>query len=505
MRGALGRITMYRLVLAGLAVLAALACVLSFFGLIGPEPASLLLTAAVLVGVGAGIDMVVHRLRGAIWRPESTLITAGILLFVLRPGSDVATLLGAAVAAVAASASKHLLVWRGRHLLNPAAVGATVATLVSLTPVISGGSAWWVGTPWLFVPVLFIGGVVAWRTERIGVVSVFLLVAVATSLLRTYVQLHQLGATLPVVDVITAVVVQSPVLFLGAFMLTEPLTLPPRRRQQVLIAVVVGLLVGWPISVGVMTLGQERALLIGNLIAAAFVARGAIRMTLARSTKITPTVRELSMVADRPFRFVPGQFLELDIPHPRPDARGSRREFSIVSAPEDMPEVRIAYRERAGDLSTFKHALTATPTGSRVRATGVWGDFFLPRRGPVLLVAAGIGITPIVSQLRHDRLARVSRDVVLVYVASCSDELAYRDDIARCGVPVHVVVPDRPAALPTDWTWSGDRLTAEALLTVVPDLADRHAFVSGPPALIAGLAPALGRARKVTTDAFSGY
>jgi hypothetical protein len=49
------------------------------------------------------------------------------------------------------------------------------------------------------------------------------------------------------------------------------------------------------------------------------------------------------------------------------------------------------------------------------------------------------------------------------------------------------------------------RLDAEGLLRVVPDIAARHAYISGPSGLIAELAPALEKARSITTDAFSGY
>ena len=48
-------------------------------------------------------------------------------------------------------------------------------------------------------------------------------------------------------------------------------------------------------------------------------------------------------------------------------------------------------------------------------------------------------------------------------------------------------------------------VSCAGLPTLVPDLARRHAFVSGPPRLIADLAPALRGARGVTTDAFAGY
>ncbi len=70
----------------------------------------------------------------------------------------------------------------------------------------------------------------------------------------------------------------SPFLFLGAFMLSEPLTLPPRRMQQYVVAVLVGVLAGWPIPVGEVTLGQERALLVGNLVAFLFCLRAAVRL-----------------------------------------------------------------------------------------------------------------------------------------------------------------------------------------------------------------------------------
>ena len=49
------------------------------------------------------------------------------------------------------------------------------------------------------------------------------------------------------------------------------------------------------------------------------------------------------------------------------------------------------------------------------------------------------------------------------------------------------------------------RLDADGLLQVVPDIAARHAYISGAPGLIAELAPALEKARSITTDAFSGY
>jgi ferredoxin-NADP reductase len=500
----LGALSMYRLVLLALVVLAVLAAVLSVFELVAPTPLDLLVSFLVLAVSVSVVDALAQRILRLPWRIESSLVTALILLFVLQPGLDPASIGTLALAGALASLSKYVLVWRGRHVLNPAAFGAAVVTLIG----IGTFSSWWVGTPVLFIPVAVLGLVVLWRTEKVQIVLAFLVVAIGVSLLRQFVQLTQADLVFDLGSALTSALLQSPYLFLGVFMLSEPLTLPPRRWQQFSVAVVVGALVGWPISLGIITLGQERALLIGNLVAFAFALRGAVRLTLEKRESITPTVQELTFRAKNRLRFLPGQYLELDVPHGRPDARGTRREFSIVSAPADLPTLRIAYKDgNAQHPSSYKRALAAAEPGSTLAVTGTWGDFLLPRaQTPILLVAAGIGVTPFVSQLRQLRATGETRDIVLVYVAADPQELAFREELEELGARVVVFTPVEPTALPAHWIWAdGVRLDAAELERFVPDLHTRHAFISGPPRLIAELAPALQRAKGLTTDAFAGY
>jgi ferredoxin-NADP reductase len=505
--GVLGRVSMYRLVLLSLTALAAIAVVLSLLGMVGPAPLDLVISAVVLAVVCVLVDVTAQTVLRRPRRVESSLITAAILLFVLFPTSQPAGLGGIAIAGAVASLSKYLLAWRGRHIFNPAAVGAAALTLIGIVAPVLGASAWWVGTPALAGPVLVLALGVLWRTEKLRMVVGFWVIAAGVAFLRAVVQDSAGGFAVDLAAILTQVTVSSPYLFLGAFMLSEPLTMPPRRWQQYTVAALVGVLAGWPPDLGAVTLGQEFALLLGNLLAFLFARRAAVQLELDSRRAVTPTVRELTFRAHRPFSFRPGQYLELDVPHRRPDARGTRREFSIVSAPEDLPLVRIAYRD--GSASSYKRALAQVEPGARLAVTGVWGDFLLPTRegAPLLLVAAGIGVTPFVSHLRHLSGSGQRRDVVLVYVASDAAELAFRDEIAASGVPVVVFARDDPAALPSSWRWAGPgvRVDAEALLRLVPDIAERHAYVSGPPGLIADLASALQRARSLTTDAFAGY
>lgn len=509
----LGALSMYRLVLFALATLAVIALVLSAIGVIvSPQPLEILASFVTLALVISAVDAAVQRVLRLPWRIESSLVTALILLFVLRPGLQPSALLGIALAGALASLSKYLIAWRGRHILNPAAFGAAVVSIAGSFGTfewLGTSASWWVGTPSLAIPVALLGLVVLWRTEKVRVVLAFVLVAVGVSVLRQLIQAQQFEIDFDVATALSSALLQSPFLFLGAFMLSEPLTLPPRRWQQFTVAAAVGALAGWPISVGgLFTLGQERALLIGNLLAFAFALRGSVRLILERRESITPTAQELTFLARGRVRFLPGQYLELDVPHRRPDARGTRREFSIVSAPADLPTLRIAYKN--GDQqhpSSYKRALAAAEPGAALAVTGTWGDFVLPRGdAPVLMVAAGIGVTPFVSQLRQLQLTGRRRDVVLVYVAAEASELAFRDELVATGARVVVFTRDEPADLPAHWTWAqGARLDAESLERAVPDLPARHAFISGPPRLIADLAPALQKAHSLTTDAFAGY
>ncbi|MFD5226804.1 FAD-dependent oxidoreductase [Microbacterium sp. NPDC058342] len=501
----LGAISMYRLVLFALAALAVIAIALSLAELVGPTPAEILATFAVLALVISAVDAAAQRILRLPWRVESSLVTALILLFVLQPTLTLPGLAATALAGGVASLSKYLIAWRGRHILNPAAFGATVVTVSGL----GAFSSWWVSTPALAAAVAVLGLIVLWRTEKVRIVLVFLLVVVAASVLRQAVQLPAAGLDFVLADALVLTLTQTPFLFLGAFMLSEPLTLPPRRWQQFSVAGLVGVLAGWPIPMGdLLTLGQERALLLGNLLAFAFALRGSVRLVLERRRFVTPTAQELTFRTKGRLRFLPGQYLELDVPHRHPDARGTRREFSIVSAPADLPTLRIAYKD--GDQkhpSSYKRALKAAQPGAVLAVTGTWGDFVLPRGGaPTLMVAAGIGVTPFVSQLRQLQALGAHRDVVLVYVASEAAELAFRDELEATGVRAIVFTRDEPVGLAPEWSWAqGVRLDAEGLERVVPDIAARHAFISGPPRLIADLAPALQKARSLTTDAFAGY
>lgn len=501
----LGRVTMYRLLTLGLLAIAVVAVVLAAAGKLFVSPAELATSAVVAVGASVASAW----LMAAAWRArahtESAVITGLILFFLFWPTTQAHYLGALALAALIANASKYLLAVRGRHVLNPAAVGAFVVGLTGLD-----ATVWWVADRWLLTVVALVAVAVVIRTRRYALVATFVVTAVVLVAVRLVTEGSAVGSAL------STVLLSYPVVFLAGVMLTEPLTLPPRRRQQLVEAVVVGALFALPFTFGPLSSTPELALLVGNLYAFWCGQRRAVRLTLVGREHVTPRTLELTFRPDRPVRFEPGQYLELTVPHARPDARGTRRTFSVSSAPEDAGRVREAPADLTIALtvpeqaSTFKRALAGLPVGTRVAATGLGGDFVLPQDPgrPLLLVAGGIGVTPFASQLAAVAAAGQRRDIVLLYAVSDHADLVYAEQLTAAGARVLVVSPTSAAPVPAGWQHLGERrLTPELLAESVPDADQRDAYVSGPPAMVGDTRRLLRGAgvRRVRTDAFSGY
>src|SRR4051812_35792521 len=118
------------------------------------------------------------------------------------------------------------------------------------------------------------------------------------------------------------------------------------------------------------------------------------------------------------------------------------------------------------------------PVGTRVVTEGPFGDFTerSRRREKVLLVAGGIGITPV-----RALLERMNGDVVAIYRALTPEDIVFArelDELQRTrGVAVHYVIGDH--ATPE----GRDLLSPEHLGELVPDLAEREVYLCGPPAM----------------------
>jgi ferredoxin-NADP reductase len=501
-----GTVTMYRLILIALLAIVVETVLLSLTGVISQSPLAIIATGLVAIVFTNASNWVFGKLFKVTPHTESSFITGLLLLFIFEPVNplDPSALLkfgGIALAGIIASASKYLLAFRGRHVFNPAAVGAFVVTLI--TP-LGDFAAWWLATAWLLPVTVVLGFAVLYRTRRYLMAGVFV-AAVFFLTLWIYG-----GSGQPLSATLLEPFTTFSTIFFAAFMLSEPLTMPPHRWQQLVEALLVAFVFTVPLHIGTFSLTTPQfALLVGNLFAFFFGQRRGIRLDFLGKQELTPTSWELSFRPQRPVRFHAGQYMELTIPHAKADVRGQRRIFSIASAPVETDVIRFGLNT-AERSSSLKKALLGLEPGEVVSATEVGGDFLLPKEltRPLLYVAGGIGITPFMSHLEQIAGAGESRDVVVLYSASSATELAYSDRLKALGHPVLLLAPAAPKPLPKNWTYLGHGpLTADLLASAIPDVKSRAAYVSGPPAFVHVVRALLhkAQAQSVKTDFFAGY
>jgi predicted ferric reductase len=176
--------------------------------------------------------------------------------------------------------------------------------------------------------------------------------------------------------------------------------------------------------------------------------------------------RKLAKLHARPGQFFLWRFLARDrwwTAHP----------FSLSAAP-DGHTLRITVKA----LGDHTARMATLRPGTRIVAEGPFGVFTARarRRDRVLLVAGGIGITPVRALLEE-----LDGDVTVIYRVVNEEELLFLDELegiaARTGARVLTVVGDHR-------TEEGRRLlTVEHLRELVPDAAERDVFLCGPPAM----------------------
>lgn len=493
----LNKITMYRLLVYGLGLLAAISLGLSIAGVLALTPKSLVMSLVLLLAS----CYVGNRLMAAIWRVtpnnESWLITALILFFIMPPGlegvNDVLLLATGGLA----MASKYIVAWKGKHLFNPAAFAATVFGLIGVYH-----ASWWIGNSTLWPLALILGLLVVRKIRRFSLLFSFAVTAIGAGFILG------LQQQVPIGTLASEILLTSPLIFLGTIMLTEPSTMPPRKSQQMIFGGLVGLLYGLHPQIGSLYIYPEVALCLGNLYAFAVSPRYRLYLTLERIEPLAQNISNYVFRADRPYQFKPGQYMEWTLKRQGADSRGNRRTFTIASSPtEDTIQLGVKFYEPS---SSYKQALATMKPGEGMFAGQISGSFTLldDASRKLLFVAGGVGITPFRSMLKYLEDRQSPRDIVLFYLAASSDEIVYQDVLraaATRGARIIPVINGSADTLPNGYL-SGP-LTVESIQKYVPDLSERQAYISGPNGMVDAVKQTLQQAgaRSIKTDHFAGY
>jgi len=223
--------------------------------------------------------------------------------------------------------------------------------------------------------------------------------------------------------------------------------------------------------------------------------------TVADVVKETPNVRTLVLDVPGWPGHRAGQ--HVDVRLTADDRYQAQRSYSIASAPEDKRVALTIQRLDDGEVSPYLTDVLGM--GDRLELRGPIGGYFVwdvLLGGPLLLVAGGSGIVPLMAMLRHraaalqtaDARARHNVPTRLLYSSRRWDDVFYRGELGRLAeedetLEVALTFTGEP---PPGWRGFRRRIDRMMLAEVAWPPGERpHIFVCGPTTLVEAVAAAL--------------
>jgi ferredoxin-NADP reductase len=223
----------------------------------------------------------------------------------------------------------------------------------------------------------------------------------------------------------------------------------------------------------------------------------------------TPRVKSFSLALPHWTPHRAGQ--HYDVRLTAADGYQAQRSYSIASAPE-RPGVIDLTIERIddGEVSTYLHDVLIP--GDQVEVRGPIGGYFVweaRQGGPLLLIAGGSGVVPLMAMLRHRQAAKSAAPARLLYSARSYEDVIFRDELeqlhaAQAGVDViYTLTRSQPAG----WRGYARRIDPAMLADVAGPLGRApQVFICGPTLLVEaaanGLVQAGVRASQIRTERF---
>jgi ferredoxin-NADP reductase len=177
------------------------------------------------------------------------------------------------------------------------------------------------------------------------------------------------------------------------------------------------------------------------------------------------------------------------------DGYQAQRSYSIASAPEDGRLEIVVERLDDGEVSPY--LTDELRVGDRLELRGPIGGWFTweaREGGPLLLVAGGSGIAPLMAMIRHRAAANSDASCRLLYSSRSREETIYAGELDRLAAEdgalevIHTLTRSQPPG----WTGYSRRIDREMLGEVAPSPEERPlAFVCGPTPLVEAAATAL--------------
>jgi ferredoxin-NADP reductase/DMSO/TMAO reductase YedYZ heme-binding membrane subunit len=233
------------------------------------------------------------------------------------------------------------------------------------------------------------------------------------------------------------------------------------------------------------------------------IARGEKRwsgsLRVERITQETPHVKTFRLAAIKgqklPFGYQPGQYLTLALPIGQ---RMVKRSYTIASTPTRPGNCEVTIkREQPGTSSRYMHE--SVRVGDLIQLAAPSGQFVFTGKGErgIVMIAGGVGITPLMSMLRYLTDRAWPGAIHLVYSNKSLEDIIFRDEIenlARRHANLRVTFTLTQGG-GAEWAGRMGRIDAALLRECITDLAGLPVFICGPDAMLKSmkeLLPALG-------------
>lgn len=212
-------------------------------------------------------------------------------------------------------------------------------------------------------------------------------------------------------------------------------------------------------------------------------------MRVARIIKETPSVKtfRLMMVhsGPLPFTFAPGQFLTFSA---EIDGKTVRRSYTIASPPTRAAYVEITVKhEQDGQFSHYLHDKVAVGDTLHVRGPSGAFTFDGGNADSIVLIAGGVGITPMMCVVRHLTDMSWSGDIYLVLGIRSTEEFIFREELEylqRRWPKLHVVASVSARSEGTVWMGLEGPITRTTIAQAVPGIERRRVHLCGPPGMM---------------------
>jgi glycine betaine catabolism B len=208
------------------------------------------------------------------------------------------------------------------------------------------------------------------------------------------------------------------------------------------------------------------------------------KLQLAQVFDETPEVRTFRLASATgprlPFDFLPGQYLNLTLVI---DGRKVRRSYTIASPPTRVGYCELTIKREDRGLSS-RHLHDTVRAGCLLDVLAPAGRFTFTgtEADSIVLIAGGVGITPLMAKIRYLTDVSWPGEIYLVFSVKTERDIIFRDELDalhRRHPNLHVIVTlsrDDGAA----WHGERGRITPALLARAVPGFAARRVHICGP-------------------------